>query len=186
MERLLIYLGSGKGLVYFSIFLGVVFCIFVALLYLTKYRRYIGQALIPIAFIEIAILFLVISFSYAKKGEVGPAIVPRLWAYGLIGLNIYLLIRALLGKDGEDPKMGHIEKVGLFLILSIVYVLSMNYIGYYISTFGFIILAVYLLNYKKFLMITAVGGGWLILAYIAFYKLSYVPLPFGRLFKGLF
>ncbi len=186
MKELLIYLGSGKGLLYFSIFLGALFCAIFLLLYTSKYRRYMGQALIPVVFIEIAILFLVISVSYVKKGEVGPAIVPRLWAYGLIGLNIYLLIRALTGKDGEDPKYGHIEKVALFLVLVVIYVFSMIYLGYYISTLGFIVLAIYLLNYKKFFVISLVGTGWLVLAYIAFYKLSYVPLPIGKVFKGLF
>ena len=186
MKELFIYLGSGKGLLYFAIFLIVVFGIVYIFFYRSKFRKYIGQALIPVVFIEIAVMFLVISISYMKKGEVGPAIVPRLWAYGLIGLNIYLLIRALSGKDDEDSKKGHVEKVALFLVLVIVCVLSMKFIGYYISTLGFIILAIYLLKYKKFLIIVAVGSGWLALAYIAFYKLSYVTLPIGKIFKGLF
>ena len=142
--------------------------------------------MIPVAFIEIAVLFLVISFSYTKRGEVGPGVVPRLWAYGIIGLNIYLLIRALRGKEGEDPRVGHIEKVALFLILTIAYIISVKYIGYYLATFGFIFLAIYILNYRRYFVIVAVTAGWLVVAYVAFYKLSYIPLPVGKLFELLF
>ena len=186
MNSLLRYISKGNGLLYFGIFLVVVYFAIFLLLFRSKYKKYIGQALIPVFFIEIALLFLVISVSYTKKGEVGPDVVPRLWAYGLIGLNIYLLIRALTGKDGEDAKYGHVEKVFLFLVLVLVYIFSLEYIGYYLATFGFIFLSIYLLNYKKYLIITAVGGGWLALAYIAFYKLSYVPLPVGKIFRAIF
>ena len=56
MKILLEYISSGQGLLYSGIFLIVIFGVVFILLYKSKYKSYIGQALIPITFIEIAIL----------------------------------------------------------------------------------------------------------------------------------
>ncbi len=180
------YLGSGKGLVFFSLFLVIIFIVIFFAFYKSNKKKYIGNIMIPVAFIEIAVLFLVMSFSYTKREEVGPGVVPRLWAYGIIGLNIYLFIRAIRGKEGEDPKVGHLEKVFLFLVITIIYIFSVKYIGYYIATFGFIFLAIYILNYRRYLIMIAVAAGWLVVAYVAFYKFSYIPLPIGKVFELIF
>ena len=180
------YFSSGNGLLYFGIFLIAVFGIIAFIILKSLKREYIGHLLIPIAFIEITVLFLVISLGYGKRGEVGPAVVPRIWAYGFIALNIYILIKTLTGKEEKDPKPGRLDKVPLFLALSVVYILSVKYIGYYIATFIFIFMGIYLLAYRKYLVMITVAGGWLVLAYIAFYKLSYVPLPVGKLIKAIF
>ncbi len=116
----------------------------------------------------------------------GPAIVPRIWIAGLIALNLFILIRAFAGYEEQDPKAGRIDKALLFIGLTIIYLYLIQYIGYFIGTFLFIIAGMSLLSYKKVKVMVAVAGGWLIVSYFAFYKLLYVPLPVGKLIELIF
>ncbi len=152
----------------------------------TRKRRFMGRILIPLGFIGIAVIFYLITLGFPREQQVGPAIVPQLWIFFLVALNIYLLIRGITGREGEDPEKGRIDTVFLFLALVVIYLVAIQLIGYFISTFFFIVLAMYMLAYRNYVVIFSTAVGWLIFSYFAFFKLLFVPLPKGLVFSLIF
>ena len=65
------------------------------------------------------------------------------------------------------------------------YFLVMPFLGYFLSTFIFIVLILHMLSYKKKGLSWLLAGGWVVFSYYLFYKLLYIQLPLG-LFEGLF
>lgn len=179
-------INKGPGLMISLGILLIIFAIAVFIVYKSTKKNFLGRILIPLAFIEVALLFFLISLGFPQRDEVGPAIVPRIWIAGLIGLSLFILIRALIGYEEQDPKAGRIDKVLLFIGLTILYLYLIQYIGYFISTFIFIIAGMSMLSYRNVKVMVAVAGGWLIFSYFAFYKLLYVPLPVGKLIELIF
>ena len=81
-----------------------------------------------------------------------------------------------------------IERTGLLVLtmaILIVYFFVMPYIGYFLSTFLFIVLMLHLLSYPKKTLIYVIAGGWCLASYLVFYRLLYIQLPLG-IFEGLF
>ena len=111
--------------------------IFAFIISKTKRREYLGRILIPIAFIELSTIFFLITIGFPHKGEVGPSTVPRLWIAVLIALNLYLLIRGIMGKEEKDPETGRVDTVLLFVVLVILYLIAIQILGYFISSFIF-------------------------------------------------
>ncbi len=166
----------------FAIFLGIAAFVVSK----TKKRRFMGKILIPLGFIGIAVIFYLITLGFPKEQQVGPAVVPWLWILFLITLNIYLLIRGITGREGEDPKRGRVDTVFLFLGLIVLYLVAIQLIGYFVSTFLFIVLAMYMLAYRNYVVIFSTAVGWLVFSYFAFFKLLFVPLPKGLVFSLIF
>jgi hypothetical protein len=65
------------------------------------------------------------------------------------------------------------------------YFVAMYYLGYYLSTFLFIVLSLHILSYQKKLLTYVIAGGWVLFSYLVFYKMLYTQLPLG-IFEGLF
>jgi len=142
-------------------------------------RRYFGNIVVPCVFIALALLFYVITLSFPEE-EAGPSAIPHLWILILIVLSIFLLIQAFIGKMEPDPKSGRLDVLLLFIGSTVAYLLIMQFIGYYLSTFLFLILVMYFLSYRKHLIIFSVSGGWLLFAYLVFQRMLYIPLPQGK------
>ena len=150
----------------------------------SRNRPYLGNILIPCCLIVVALIFLVITLGFRAE-EAGPALVPRLWIYLILILSGITLWRALRGRDKAAPK---IEKTGLLaltMVLFVGYFLVMPLIGYFLSTFLFIVLMLHILSYRKKVLIYVIAGGWCLCSYLVFYKLFYIQLPLG-FFEGLF
>ena len=81
-----------------------------------------------------------------------------------------------------------IERPGLLVLVMAVligYFVAMPFMGYFLSTFLFIVLLLYVLSYPKKWLIYLIAGGWCLASYLVFYKLFYIQLPLG-FFEGLF
>jgi len=91
-----------------------------------------------------------------------------------------------VGKEEKDPEKGRMDTVFLFLGLVILYLIAIQILGYFISSFIFVMLAMYMLSYKKIITMLSVTAGWLVFSYFAFYKLLFVPLPKGSLILRIF
>ncbi len=152
----------------------------------TPRKKYIGRILIPVGFIELTIIFFLITLGFPKSDQVGPAVVPRLWMGVIVALSLYLLIRGIAGKEGEDPESGRIDTIFLFLGLTILYLLAIQYIGYFVSSVFFVILGMYMLSYRNWKVIISVTIGWILFSYFAFFKLLFVPLPKGLIITRIF
>ncbi len=165
----------------------VVFLLIVALILShSEKKKFMGRILIPLGFIGLSVIFYLITTGFKKEGDVGPAVVPRLWMFFLVVLNLYLLIRGFTGKEGEDPEKGRIDTVFLFVGLIVLYLVAIQILGYFLSTFLFIVIAMYMLSYKNHKVIISTALGWLIFSYFAFFKLLFVPLPKGWIFSLIF
>jgi hypothetical protein len=108
-----------------------------------------------------------------------------MWIYLILILSGIALWQALRGKDKAAPKIEKTGLVALTLAILIGYFLAMPFIGYFLSTFFFIVLMLHLLSYRKKILIYVIAGGWCVCSYLVFYKLLYIQLPLG-IFEDLF
>jgi len=179
-------LASGKSLNLLIIFSFALFLIIWFVLKRSSHRKYLGSIMLPLFFIFLSIIFFIVSYSFPSNEDVGPSVVPRLWIFILIPLNIYLLIDILhQRKEIKQPK-GDQKIVYKFIGLLLLYLLSIFYIGYFISSFIFLFLGIYMLGYRKYITMLIISSAWLLFSYLIFYKLLYVPLPVGKLIEMLF
>ena len=150
----------------------------------SKYRPYLGNILVPCCLIIVSLVFLVITFGFRAE-EAGPALIPRMWIYLILILSGVVLWQALRGKDKAAPKIEKTGLVVLTLAIFIGYFLVMPFIGYFLSTFLFIVVMLHLLSYRKKILIYVIAVGWTLFSYLVFYKLLYIQLPLG-VFEDVF
>lgn len=181
------FLGKGIG---FWVLLAVLAAglIGITLLILKSSKKaYAGRLIIPVFFMEFAVLFGILALGFPDRGdEVGPGIVPLLWIIGIFGFGLLLLIRGLVGHEDKDPAWGRIDKVSIFIAMTILYLLIMQIIGYYLATVIYLIYGMYYLAYRDWKVMISMTAGWILFSYFAFYRLLYVPLPKGILIEWIF
>ena len=182
------FLGKGPGL---ALLLGMMIAVLGVVIFLARRsskKEYTGRITFPVLFMEIAFVFLIILLGF-KKGSantVGPEVVPLLWIIGIFAFSIILLVKALLGHEEKDPEWGNIKVTITYILFTILYLIIMQYLGYYISTVLFLIGGMYYLTYRNWKVMISLTAGWLVFSYLAFYKLLYVPLPQGKLISWIF
>ena len=181
------FLGKGPGLWTLLAVLTVILIIIAFIIIKSSKRKYAGRLIIPVFFIEFSIFFGILTLGFPVKGdEVGPGVVPGLWIIGILGFSILLLIRGLIKHEDEDPKWGRTDKVAVFIGMTILYLIIMQLIGYYLSTIIYLILGMYYLAYRDWKVMISLTAGWILFSYFAFYRLLYVPLPRGLLIEWIF
>ena len=147
-------------------------------------RQHLGNILIPCSLIAWSLVFLVITFRFRIE-EAGPALIPRLWIYLILVLSGIILWQALRGRDKAAPKIERPSLLALTMAILIGYFLVMPYIGYFLSTFIFIVVMLHILSYRKKILIYVIAVSWCVCSYLVFYKLLYIQLPLG-IFEDLF
>ena len=147
-------------------------------------RQYLGNILLPCCLIVVSLVFLVITFGFRVE-EAGPGLIPRLWIYLILILSGVVLWQTLRGREKAAPKIERPSLLALTMAMLIGYFLVMPYIGYFLSTFVFIVVMLHLLSYRKRILIYVIAAGWVICSYLVFYKLLYIQLPLG-IFEDLF
>lgn len=148
------------------------------------YRPFFGNILVPCVFIALTILFAVITLSFPEE-EAGPAALPHLWILVLSVLSVSILLQILITKSDPDPKSGRLDILLAFIASTVAYLLVMQVLGYYLTTFVFLVVIMYLLSYRKYAIMLAIASGWLLFAYVVFQRMLYIPLPQGKLFEML-
>jgi len=185
--KLIEYLGSGSGLLLFIAIMAAILIAIIILVVKSSKKEYAGRIIIPVVLIEMALAFGVVTLNFPKKGDVvGPGVVPALWLIAILIFSILLLTKALFGKEEKDPPWGHLKKVAAFIIMTILYIIVMQFIGYYLATIIYLILGMYYLSYRNWTVMVSIAAGWVIFSYFAFYRLLYVPLPKGMLIERIF
>lgn len=182
------YFEEGTGLLLLIAGLLVVFGLLALLVIRSSKREYAGRILFPVLFLEVAALFvvLVLGFPVGGGGEVGPQIVPLLWIAGMTGLAILLIVRVFAHAEEVDPPWGNIGKVAVMVGATILYLVLMRYLGYTVMTLAYVLFGMHYLGYRKWKVMVSVAVVWVAVAYAAFYRLLYVPLPTGLLFDRIF
>jgi len=152
----------------------------------SSYNALTGRFMIIGFFLLVSILFLVQSMNFPTSSDVGPAAVPQLWIFALIPLNLLLLFRTFRNIEAIAESGPRVDIVLNFIGFLVVYLLLMQVFGYFLSTFGFVIVGLYYLGYRKWKNILIISSSWILFSYVIFYKTLYVPLPLGSLFERLF
>ncbi len=178
------YFSEGIGLLWLTI---VVVAVLVGLgiaVRFSRMRPYLGNILLPAYLIVLSLVFWVFTFDFPED-VAGAAVIPRLYIFLILVLSGLILLQIFRGKEKAVPRL---ERKGfLFLVMAILiaYFLAMPWMGYFLSTFLFIVLLMHMLAYKQKGRIWLIAGGWVIFSYFLFYRLLYIQLPLG-VFENLF
>jgi hypothetical protein len=172
------YFSDGTGLIILIIvLLAILVWIGVAARHSRK-KKYFGEILVPSSLIAFSMVFLVITFSFPTE-EAGPAAVPILWIFWTIVLCAAILWQVLSGKAKPDPESGRLGFLLLVTVVLIAYYFAMQTIGYFLSSFLFLVILMHILAFKKKWVIYVVAVCWVIFSYVVFYRLLYIQLPLG-------
>lgn len=174
------YFSQGTGLILWTLCVTAACIIIGVVFYSTRRRPWTGQALVPTVLMGLALIFLAITYDF--PGEVaGPALIPRLWIFCMVTLYAALLFFTVRGKADKDPRAGRIGFVLLGIGCMVCYYFAIQYLGYFISSALFLPAMMYLLSWRKPLLLFLVPAGWLAFSYLIFYRLLYIQLPLGFL-----
>jgi hypothetical protein len=128
-----------------------------------------------------------------RKGIPGPGFVPFIVAIILISLSLMVFIPAL-GKRREGsqttespkffPEEESFKKIFLALIALFVYGVALEYGGYILTTFAFMLFMSRLIERIKWIKVLAIAFLTAVLSYLLFFALE-VQLPEGILGIGI-
>tara|TARA_B100000959_G_scaffold3529_1_gene3850 strand:+ start:148 stop:630 length:483 start_codon:yes stop_codon:yes gene_type:complete len=148
-------------------------------------ESYIGNLLLPLIILALAAVCFTQSLDFPSGEDVGPAVVPFLWIGFTVVFCVALIVQAILRKGKPDPVPGKIGFVLLFVCWLVVYLAAIETIGYFFSSFIFLVVSMYVLTFRRHVIIFTVSIGWLIFSYIVFAKLLFIPLPIGLVLQPL-
>jgi len=143
-----------------------------------NYDQYIAGGIITIS---IFFYYQTVLFQIPNTLNVtSPALIPRIWITILILISILLILKSKtknINKTHYSPKM-----VLIIIGFLILYLVAMQWIGYYFTTPIFIMSTMYLLKYRKFTYMTINAFGFVLFSYLVFNQLLHIDLPLGWLF----
>jgi small-conductance mechanosensitive channel len=178
------YFSEGAGLPWLTIgVLAVLVGLGIAVRF-SRMRPYLGNILLPSCLVVLSLLFWVFTFDFPEEAA-GPAVIPRLYIFLILVLSGVILIQIFRGKEEAVPKLERKSLLVSVIAILICYFLVMPLMGYFLSTFLFMVLLLHMLSYRRKRFIFLIAGGWVIFSYFLFYKLLYIQLPLG-VFENLF
>jgi putative tricarboxylic transport membrane protein len=136
-----------------------------------------------IFFLIVGIWFLVNSLFLTgtqNSMDVGPAAFPILSSIGIIIASLFYMIREVRKKNGKSSEKITISnrfKVYISMILLVVYILIIQFAGYYIASIVFIPLFLYIVGVKNIVKFIPVSAGFILFVYVVFDLLLEVPMP---------
>ncbi len=153
----------------------------------------VGELIIPFALLLLALLLLGASFLFPRSVGLGAAAIPQLWIWFLAPMCAVLLFQAwrvVSAEQARDTNPAAPPTTSLirtpaaaFVVLMIVYVPCVWQLGYFASTFLFLVFAMVLLGECRLGRVVGIASGWLVFSYLVFARLLFVPLPVGKLLE---
>ena len=152
----------------------------------------VGEVVIPLALLSLGLMLLAASLLFPRADEVGAAAIPQLWIWFLLPICVVLLWQAFrsVAANGDRDKYptaamaaGSLIRtpVAPFILLMIIYVPCVWLLGYFPSTFLFLVVAMFLLGERRVARVLGIATAWLVFSYVVFARLLFVPLPVGSL-----
>jgi putative tricarboxylic transport membrane protein len=179
-----INISEGLNLVLFSLIL--LFVEGMAAWWIAKKRKeMLGSFLVPATLIVFSLILWAVSRSFPDE-DIGPIVIPQLWGSLTLLFCSYLIYTILRKKADSDPKTGNIKMLAVVVVLLLVYFFSMEIIGYFLSSFLFLGIMMYVLTYRNHKVIWTISAGWVLFSYIIFYKVLYIALPLGIIYETYF
>jgi|SRR5690625_3515068 len=148
----------------------------------------VGDIVSSIIFISVGIVFLINSLVFPKEisNAPGPGFYPSIISLILIVLGVIIFIQSLVLKREQKVEISFKSKPVVFvykvILITFFYVVLLPFIGFYVTTFLFLALMMYIMGFKnrKFLVIIPIGIT-LFLVFI-FQTLFHIPLPSQSIF----
>ncbi len=174
-------------LIKIGLMLLVLFLVLVFAHYVFRREWLSGEIIISLILIFGAIFLYVVTLDFPQgklSQTAGPAAMPRLWIYGLLIFSGWLIVRSLRQPQRTPETNGRkfLRSIGL-VGLMVVYLTAMRWLGYYAATFIFLLAGMYLMEYRRHVIIWLTSAGFVALSYFIFWKILQVPLPVGILFN---
>jgi len=106
-----------------------------------------------------------------------PALIPRIWIFTLLLLSVILIVKS---KNEGNVHANYSPKTVLIIIaFLLVYLVAMQWIGYFFTTPVFILSTMYILKYRKISLMTINAFGFVLFSFFVFNKLLHIDLPLG-------
>jgi putative tricarboxylic transport membrane protein len=151
---------------------------------LTKRYRDVASSIFCI------VIGVIFCLGATKYGEIwsfpSAAFFPFVGGVILISLSIILLIWTSIGKDAEEdkkiqffPQKDSVKRLAITLSVLCLYSTSLVYLGFFITTFLFMVLLLKFLEPQKWTTILMIASLTSISAYLLFVTLLQVQLPIG-------
>lgn len=141
--------------------------------------------LIPIGFILLALVFWY-SGKDLPMDPSGPMSLPILWGSLLIIVSLLMIGQMIIKRKNTCHTFGNLKKLFQVVIFIILYILGIQWIGYYISSFLFLMVIMIRLSIPRIWIAFTVSLGWLLFSYIVFNKILCILLPVGHLVERYF
>lgn len=112
--------------------------------------------------------------------DVGPSAFPILSASGIIIASVFYIVRALKNKqinNSERLVISNKIKVLVSIGVLVLYILAMEFLGYYISSIIFIPLFLMVAGVKRVAKVVSVSAGFILFVYVGFDILLGIPMP---------
>ena len=137
-------------------------------------------------------------FPPAQLG-IGAAAIPRFWMACLFVLGMIIVYApgsitqpsvdseassAPAARSASAKPLPLHNRLSTLVAVLVVYLILIPYAGYYASSMTFLIVTSWLLGERRVWVLLTLGVGWLAMAYFAFQRALYVPLPIGKWFEG--
>lgn len=148
-------------------------------------ERYVGSLLLPLVILMLAGVCFVQTLDFPGGDDVGPAAVPYLWMAFTGIFCVVLMVQAATRRGKPDPVPGKVAFVILFVAWLVVYLAAIDAIGYFVSSFVFLVGSMYVLTYRNHVVIFSVAAGWVVFAYFVFAQFLFIPLPVGPLLRPI-
>lgn len=134
---------------------------------------------IIITFIGWALTFLALTFTFSpgtSANDIGPAIFPQMMTVALIAICIYYGVVKLRKKNKNIAQTKFVSYVFYVIILVFIYLMSMGWINYYLSTPIFMVLLGKLLGENNYKTLAVLAVGFTLFAYLVFFRLLGIQL----------
>lgn len=147
-------------------------------------QSYTGNLMLPLVVFAVTMVFFYLTFDFPEQDEVGPAVVPYLWMFFTSVFCLVLAVQAFKRKGKPDPVPGKILHVLFYAGWMVLYLIAVQTVGFYLSTFVFLTSSMYLMGYRKMHVIVGVAAVWLVFSYFIFARLLFIPLPLDPILSG--
>ncbi len=133
--------------------------------------------------IWLSLMFLHQTFSFIIPPEANitsPALIPRIWSILLILLSTSLIATELLGSKKEPIKEDNVKTIQI-IVLTLLYFLSVPFMGFYVATYIFLSISLFILQNKNIYTIFVTASTFTIVCYLIFQLALGISFPTGIL-----
>jgi hypothetical protein len=123
--------------------------------------------------------------TFNRSGAVGSGFAPRVYLYSCLLCAIAIILESMLSKKQNDKKISTNPLVVKVIVTGIIYAITINFLGYFISTLITIMILMQFLGAQKWRQITSISIGFLIVVYVVFVVLLSVPVPKAAFLGGV-